>query len=64
MIAILTGGDNGEREISLWSARHMTSVLTSLQIDHEVFDVPSEIEKFLSIRERVDLAIPLVHGTL
>ncbi len=60
-VAILTGGDSGEREIALASAGNVAKVLT----DHYLvttFDLPKQLDTFLSQRKEFDAVIPIFHG--
>lgn len=60
-VAILTGGDSGEREIALASAGNVAKVLT----DHYLvttFDLPKQLDTFLSQRKEFEVVIPIFHG--
>lgn len=60
-IAILTGGVSSEREVALWSS---TNVFEALQDNYQVqvFDLPSELDEFLSHRKEFNLVVPVFHG--
>lgn len=60
-IAILSGGMNSEREISLRSAEQVASLLRH-RYRITLYDFPHDRERFLAERSFIDLAIPLIHG--
>ena len=59
-IAIITGGDNSEREISLQSAINIQKILSIP--DEYVFDLPLEKEKLTHYKDLIDICIPIIHG--
>jgi D-alanine-D-alanine ligase len=59
-IAIITGGNNSERKISLESAAHVQKIL-SIPNSH-IFDYPTDRELLLKKRKIIDVCIPIIHG--
>lgn len=59
-VAIVTGGETGEREVSLASAKHLVSLLTFVECKTFVF--PEERENFLERAAEIDVVIPMIHG--
>ena len=60
-VAILTGGTSSEREIALLSARSVASAIEAF-FDVDVFDIPNELDRFLSARQTFTAAVPVFHG--
>lgn len=60
-LAVLTGGESSERKVALASSKN---VVVSLQKKHQVdvFDFPTERNKFLSKYHNYQVAIPVFHG--
>lgn len=61
-IAIITGGESKEREISLLSAKNMFDHFNRKKFEVKMFDFPSEKEFFLKVYQDFDLIIPMIHG--
>lgn len=61
MIAIITGGTNSEREVSLKSAENIRALLELPK--EQVFDFPRDLERFLDVRSEIECAIPMMHGS-
>ncbi len=59
-IAIITGGQTGEREISIKSAHNVQSLIDFAET--ELFVFPEEKESFVDRVKIFDLAIPVIHG--
>lgn len=59
-VAIITGGESGEREISMRSAENVVNLIDFA--DTEVFVFPEEKERFLNVSKNFDVAIPVIHG--
>ena len=59
-IAIITGGETGEREVSIASAKNVASAI--LFAEHEMFVFPEDRSKFLKSASMFDLVIPVIHG--
>ncbi|MDQ7814252.1 MAG: D-alanine--D-alanine ligase [Patescibacteria group bacterium] len=60
-IAILTGGTSSEREIALLSAEGVRSALAPC-FELDVFDFPSDFDKFLMGFKKFNAVIPVFHG--
>ena len=60
-VAILTGGTSSEREIALLSAQSVASAIEAF-FDVDVFDIPNELDRFLSTRQTFTAAVPVFHG--
>lgn len=60
-IAIVTGGESTEREISLKSAKNVQNVLTG-RYEVTVFDFPDDCEAFFAARHDFAVVIPVMHG--
>jgi D-alanine-D-alanine ligase len=60
-IAILTGGENSEREIALRSAEAVKNALTE-RFEVLCFNFPKDLDKFFSVRDLISAAIPVFHG--
>lgn len=60
-VAILTGGTSNEREVSLWSAGNVSELLKDT---HKIktFDLPRDLDLFLSERDSIDVVLPILHG--
>lgn len=61
-IAVFTGGESSEREVAFWSAKNVVSELEKVGFDVTVFDVPSELPKFLESRDQFSCVVPVLHG--
>jgi D-alanine-D-alanine ligase len=59
-IAIITGGETGEREVSIASAKNVTSAIGFAE--HETFIFPEDHSKFIDHASNFDLVIPVIHG--
>lgn len=59
-IAIITGGETGEREVSLNSAKNVANAIGFA--DHETFVFPEDQMRFIEQAANVDLVIPVIHG--
>lgn len=60
-IAILTGGVSAEREVAKTSARSVAEAVKD-RADVVVFDIPGDLEDFLSWRKEFNCVIPVFHG--
>lgn len=60
-LALITGGETGEREVSLNSAKNIEELLKTKHTV-TVFDFPTDVEKFVSLHKNFDAAIPMIHG--
>lgn len=62
-IAILTGGWDGEREVGLRSSKY---VIAALEKDYriELFNLPEDLDLFLSKYKDFAIAIPIIHGKI
>lgn len=60
-VAVLTGGENSEREVALKSAQN---VCRALDVNYHVeeFDLPSDLDQFLAQRDEFDVVVPVFHG--
>lgn len=61
-IALLTGGISTERNVALRSAENMASWCQNAGYEHDLFDLPKEIDQFLWKYKMYDLVIPVFHG--
>ncbi len=61
-IALLTGGISPERPISLRSNEGLQTFLKETQHTYDVYDIPEEIDMFLSKYQSYDIVIPYLHG--
>lgn len=59
-IAIITGGETGEREVSIASAKNVASAIGFAT--HETFVFPEDQSKFIESASSFDLVIPVIHG--
>ncbi len=59
-IAVITGGETGERDVSIRSAKNVVSEIDFAEI--ETFIFPEDTEKFIGLHENFNLVIPLIHG--
>ncbi|MCX6715294.1 MAG: ATP-grasp domain-containing protein [Candidatus Uhrbacteria bacterium] len=59
-IAIITGGETGEREVSINSAKNVASAIGFAT--HETFVFPEDQSKFIESASTFDLVIPMIHG--
>lgn len=60
-IALLTGGTSSEREIALQSAVNVEAALR-VYFDVDVFDLPVDLDRFISVRSEYACAVPIFHG--
>lgn len=60
-VAVLTGGENSEREVALKSAQNICRAL-EVNYDVEEFDFPSDLDQFLAQRDEFDVVVPVFHG--
>lgn len=61
-IAVLYGGTDGEREISLKSGAFVAKTLSEMDHDCDEFVLPDEIDRFFMHHRDYDLAFPMFHG--
>lgn len=59
-IAIITGGETGEREVSIKSAQNVANLIDFAET--ETFIFPEEQDLFLSSAKSFNVAIPMIHG--
>lgn len=59
-IAIITGGETGEREISIKSALYAKRVIDFAET--EVFIFPEEKSKFIAAKDKTTIVFPIIHG--
>lgn len=59
-IAIITGGETGERDVSIASAKNVASMIGFA--DHETFVFPEDRSRFIEDAPNFDLVIPMIHG--
>lgn len=59
-IAIITGGETGEREVSIASAKNVASAIKFAT--HETFVFPEDQSRFIESAPKFDLGIPMIHG--
>lgn len=59
-IAIITGGESGEREISIKSAENVRKLINFAETETYIF--PEEKDRFLSSHRDFDVVIPVIHG--
>lgn len=59
-IAIITGGESAERDISIKSAENVRKNIVFA--DTELFTFPEEREKFIAWHKDFDIVIPMIHG--
>ena len=60
-VAILTGGNNAEREVALKSAENVRAALEG-RVELTLFNFPEQIEDFLAVRDQIDCCVPVFHG--
>ena len=60
-LGILTGGTSSEREVSLWSAGNVADLLKDTY-EIKTFDLPNDLDRFLSERGSIDVVLPILHG--
>lgn len=60
-IAVLLGGNSAEREVSLESGRNVAAALE--QRGHEVIRLDPSCDTLTSLKGRVDIILPMLHGT-
>lgn len=61
-IALLTGGISPERPISLRSNEGLQSFIKETEHTYDVYDIPEEIDAFLSQYQKYDIVFPYLHG--
>lgn len=59
-IAIITGGETGERDVSIASAKNVESAIDFST--HEMYVFPEDQAQFLESASKFDLVIPMIHG--
>ena len=59
-ISIITGGETGERDVSIASAKNVASAIGFAA--HETFVFPEDQARFLESASKFDLVIPVIHG--
>ena len=59
-IAIITGGESGERDVSINSAANIAAILSIPEND--IFTFPEDKEKFVQDSKNFDIVIPVIHG--
>jgi len=59
-IALITGGQSGERVVSIASAQNVKEIIDFGTV--EVFTFPEDTETFIQRYKEFDLAIPVIHG--
>ncbi len=59
-IAIITGGETRERDVSIASAKNVASAIGFAE--HETFVFPEDHLKFIDHASNFDLVIPVIHG--
>ncbi len=59
-IAIITGGETGERDVSIKSAQNVANLIDFAETETFVF--PEEKDLFLNSTKSFDVAIPMIHG--
>lgn len=59
-IAIITGGETGEREVSIRSALNVQTLLSFAHTT--LFTFPEDTKLFIQSADKFDLAIPMIHG--
>lgn len=60
-LAVFTGGESTEREVSFWSAKNVSEILKD-KYEIKLFDIPKQIPDFLNEKNSFDLVIPMLHG--
>lgn len=61
-IALLTGGISPERPITLRSNEGLQTFLKETNHTYDVYDIPEEIDEFLSKYQNYDIVFPYLHG--
>lgn len=59
-IAIITGGETGEREVSIQSAHNVQNLIDFAETT--LFTFPEDTNLFIQSAQEFDLAIPMIHG--
>lgn len=59
-IALITGGETGEREVSIRSAVNIKNSIHFAEV--AIFTFPEDTQKFVSSFGEFDLVIPVIHG--
>lgn len=60
-IAIITGGETGERGVSIKSAQNIENLIDFAKTT--LFTFPEEQDEFIKSAQNIDLVIPVIHGT-
>lgn len=63
-IAVLRGGVSAEREVSLNSAREVIKALKNLGYKYFVYDPKTDLSKLIKDRGKIDVVLPILHGTM
>lgn len=61
-IAVITGGDSSEREVSLRSGKAVYDALIQLWCKTSLYDFPSQRDEFLSHYHDIDWVFIMIHG--
>jgi D-alanine-D-alanine ligase len=61
-IALLTGWISAERPISLRSSEGLQTFISETSHTYDVYDIPREIDAFLSKYQSYDIVFPYIHG--
>lgn len=59
--ALLTGGISSERPISLKSSEGIQSFLQEAGHTYDIYDIPEQIDDFLSKYREYDMIFPYIH---
>ncbi len=59
-IAILSGGETRERDISIASAKNIQGIIHFAET--KLFILPEKLDVFIEERKRFDVVIPMIHG--
>jgi D-alanine-D-alanine ligase len=59
-IAIITGGESGEREVSISSAKNIADIITFAETKTYIF--PEDTSKFIAEKDNYSMVIPVIHG--
>ncbi|NBX49474.1 hypothetical protein EBT25_05930 [bacterium] len=60
-IAVITGGESTERVISLRSAENIARII-GIHYPVKTFIFPEAMNVFIREKEKIDLAVPVMHG--
>lgn len=61
-VALITGWENKEREISLLSAKNVFENIDTTKFAVEVFDFPAWKNDFIKHSQNFDIVLPFIHG--